>query len=177
MIINILCVIFVIILDLVTKAEVTALLQEKGGTIVLFDKFISLQEVRNEGASFGIFANNKFFLIVLPILLCLGLISYLVISYIKVIKKDKFNYKFLYKTNPLYIGISFIIGGGIGNLYDRIKLEYVRDFIKYDFIEAIIRRPFGVGNMADLLLVFGVFLIIIYMLISLIEENKNSKNV
>ncbi len=176
MIINLLSIIFVIVLDLVTKAEITSLLENKGSSIVLFENFISLQQVRNEGATFGIFANNKFVLIVIPIILCLGLLIFLTLSYIKEIKKEKFSYKFLYKTNPLYIGITFIIGGGIGNLYDRIKFSYVRDFIRYDFIEAITKKPFGVGNMADLLLVFGVFIIIIYLFIMLYQDYKKSKS-
>ena len=61
-----------------------------------------------------------------------------------------------------------IISGGAGNLYDRIFCDgEVRDFIQYMFLDKIWQplfdSNFGVGNIADIYLVLGVFMICVYI--------------
>ena len=55
------------------------------------------------------------------------------------------------------LGISFALGGGIGNIYDRLVYGSVTDFlyIDYYFIKT------GIFNMADLSIMFGMGLIVI----------------
>ncbi len=55
------------------------------------------------------------------------------------------------------IGVSFIIAGGLGNIYDRILYGSVTDFQYFDFV--IFHT--GIVNMADILVTIG-FLIIMY---------------
>ncbi|HPH46278.1 MAG TPA: signal peptidase II [Chryseolinea sp.] len=55
------------------------------------------------------------------------------------------------------IGLSFVLGGGIGNMYDRITYGSVTDFVHIDFI--IFQT--GVFNMADVSIMMGMFLILI----------------
>lgn len=55
------------------------------------------------------------------------------------------------------IGLCFIIGGGLGNIYDRILYGSVTDFLHIDFI--IFQT--GIFNMADVSIMFGMFLIIV----------------
>ncbi|HTH57917.1 MAG TPA: signal peptidase II [Cyclobacteriaceae bacterium] len=52
-------------------------------------------------------------------------------------------------------GICFFIGGGIGNIYDRIVYGSVTDFAHIDFV--LFRT--GIFNMADVSIVMGVILI------------------
>ncbi|HYV92465.1 MAG TPA: signal peptidase II [Chitinophagales bacterium] len=54
------------------------------------------------------------------------------------------------------IGLSFIIGGGIGNIYDRIVHGSVTDFLHINFV--IFQT--GIFNMADLSIMMGTFLIL-----------------
>ena len=56
-----------------------------------------------------------------------------------------------------FLGICFIIGGGIGNIFDRIWHGSVTDFIYIEY------QPFhtGVFNVADLSITTGALLIII----------------
>ena len=56
-----------------------------------------------------------------------------------------------------------ILGGAIGNLFDRLAFGYVRDFICYDFLYSMFDINFAVGNVADIYLVLGVFVLIIYI--------------
>lgn len=53
-------------------------------------------------------------------------------------------------------GLSLIIGGGIGNICDRIKYGSVTDFLHIDFV----LFKTGILNIADLSVTFGVFIIL-----------------
>ncbi|MEJ7558723.1 MAG: signal peptidase II [Pedobacter sp.] len=54
------------------------------------------------------------------------------------------------------IGAAFVIGGGIGNLYDRIVFGSVTDFLHIDFV--IFQT--GVFNLADVSIMFGMAMIV-----------------
>jgi signal peptidase II len=60
----------------------------------------------------------------------------------------------------LLIGISCVIGGGIGNLYDRMLHGSVTDFMHIDFV----LFETGIFNMADVSIMAGMFLCIWYSL-------------
>ncbi len=55
------------------------------------------------------------------------------------------------------IGLCFIIGGGIGNIYDRIRFGSVTDFLHIDFV--LFRT--GVFNFADVSVMVGVAILFI----------------
>jgi signal peptidase II len=59
------------------------------------------------------------------------------------------------------LGLCFIIGGGIGNLYDRIVYGSVTDFLHMDFV--IFRT--GIFNMADVSIMTGTLLILLHALL------------
>ena len=54
------------------------------------------------------------------------------------------------------IGAAFVIGGGIGNLYDRIMFGSVTDFLHIDFI--IFQT--GIFNLADVSIMIGMGMIV-----------------
>ncbi len=56
------------------------------------------------------------------------------------------------------IAISFLIGGGLGNMIDRALYGSVTDFLHIDF--GLIQT--GVFNMADVSVMVGVFVILVY---------------
>lgn len=60
-------------------------------------------------------------------------------------------------SNTTRVGLSFALGGGIGNIYDRITYGSVTDFLHIDFI--IFQT--GVFNMADVSIMVGMFLILL----------------
>jgi signal peptidase II len=63
-------------------------------------------------------------------------------------------------------GMCFIVGGGIGNIYDRIVHGSVTDFLHIDFV----LFETGIFNVADVSIMSGMFLVII----DLCFNRKNS---
>lgn len=122
--------------------------------ITLIEGFFRINYVKNYGAGFSILQNQKIFLIVIGIFATIGF-SYLLI---KSTNKETLN-------RICYI---LIIGGTIGNLIDRISLNYVVDFL--DFF--IFTYDFPVFNLADSFLTIGCVLLII----SILKESNHAKN-
>ena len=71
-------------------------------------------------------------------------------------------------TNIEYISISMIIGGTLGNLFDRVYHNYVIDFISLN----IFGYNFPVFNFADILITCGAIILIII----LIRSDKSANN-
>ncbi|MBX7241995.1 MAG: signal peptidase II [Bacteroidia bacterium] len=76
-------------------------------------------------------------------------------------------------TNSLIIGLSCIIGGGIGNLIDRILYGSVTDFMHIN-LGGIFRT--GIFNVADLSIMAGIFLTMIPMLFSKAPAESPKEN-
>ena len=117
-------------------------------TISVIDNFLTLTKVENTGAFLSLGSNmpvliKLFALNILPVLVMLwGL--YLVIA----------------KTNMsrlLVTGLCFVIGGGAGNLYDRIRFGSVTDFMHMNF--GLFQT--GIFNMADVSIMIGMGIILV----------------
>ena len=74
------------------------------------------------------------------------------------------------KTKTYTIGFGLILAGALGNFIDRIALGYVRDFIMFDFW-----KSFPIFNFADCLITVGAFVLMIYLIVDIIKDSKNSK--
>lgn len=123
------------------------------------DNFI-LTKVENKGAALSLGENlhptlKLVLLQILPLFVLAFLFRLLLI---------KNNY-----TASTIIGFCFIIGGGIGNIYDRILYGSVTDFMH---IQVGIFKT-GIFNMADVSVVVGVLLILMETLIS--NQRKKTK--
>lgn len=138
--------VLVIILDRITKVLALKFLLSKASVAVL--PFFSLTYVENTGSAFGMFQNaNLFLLIVSLLVLCLMLKWY----------KDIFALGGLARY-----GYFLIFSGAIGNIYDRIVLRHVIDFLDFHF--------WPVFNVADSAICVGAFLIGI----AILKEEKRS---
>jgi signal peptidase II len=60
-------------------------------------------------------------------------------------------------SKSMLLGFAFVIGGGIGNLYDRLVYGSVTDFMHIDFV--IFQT--GIFNMADVSIMTGMAIVII----------------
>ncbi|MBD5471720.1 MAG: signal peptidase II [Lachnospiraceae bacterium] len=111
--------------------------------------------LENRGAAFGMLQNQKvFFVFVAVIFLC-------VIAYVLV--KAPLEKKYL----KLHILLVMIAGGAIGNLIDRLRFDYVVDFIY------IVLINFPIFNVADMYVTFSTALLVIQVLFIYKENDFN----
>ena len=125
----------VLILDRAGKIFALRFLKD-GGARNLIRGLLSLAYVENRGMAFGMAQGRGWLLICLTSIIMIALLVYL-LSHEKESK--------LFRT-----GLWLLIGGGLGNLYDRIAYGFVVDFIRLDFIS------FPVFNPADIAVCTGV---------------------
>ena len=112
-------------------------------SIPIIDGLFNLTYVRNTGAAFGIFAGSAE-IFRRPFLI---LVSILASVFIIVMMK-----RLAEKETELVIGLSFILGGAIGNLIDRVIYGEVIDFL--DFYWRNYHWP--AFNIADSFITIGV---------------------
>ena len=124
--------------------------------IKIFPNFFSLYYLRNTGAAFSIFGNKILFLIIISII-CLIVLK----NYIKKLQRV---------TNLTIISLGILVGGIIGNLFDRVLRQAVIDYLSFNFFG----YSFPVFNLADIGITIGALLLIIDLLIEE-KEKKISK--
>lgn len=133
-------VIAVVALDRLTKNFFANLLNY-GESIPVIKNFFHFTLVYNTGIAFGLFKNHGFVFIVVPLIAIILLV---------------FNIYYYRQNNDalskMYIfAFSLILGGAIGNLYDRIMYGHVIDFIDF--------RVWPVFNIADSAITVGAVVI------------------
>lgn len=134
--------VFVAVIDQVLKYLVVNFLDKTNPTEIIPNLF-SLTYVENKGAAFGMLADARWIFITFTIVITAFLI------YILFKKRI---------TNKLFLtSVVLIIGGGIGNLIDRIFLGYVVDFLSISFFPPVC-------NFADYCITIGAVLLVIYIL-------------
>lgn len=143
------CIVLVLVLDLISK-HYLFLVDYKN----LIPNVISISSNGgNTGAAWGIFSGQRIALIIVSVVMIIALLI--------------FNY-FIKRKNTFYcISFGFIIGGALGNLFDRVFLGYVRDFIFLDFFPT-----FPVFNIADSFLTIGAIMMAIFILFMAGAKNE-----
>ena len=124
---------------------------------IVKDRFI-LTKVENTGAFLSAGSNLPEFIRVI----LLTVLPLLVLAY-------GLFYLYVNKALPrlMQVGICFLIGGGMGNIYDRIVHGSVTDFLHMDFV--LFRT--GVFNLADVSIMIGIGL----LLLQTIQAKKAEK--
>lgn len=113
---------------------------------ILIDGVLELSYLENRGSAFGILQNQKVFI------LFVGFVFLAVILFFMVkLPEDK-------KFNIVHICLAGIVAGGIGNMIDRFRFDYVVDFISFVLIH------FPIFNVADCYIVVSVFLLFVLFL-------------
>ena len=141
----------IVIIDVLTKRAVIAEVMLHGGINIL--PFLRLVYVENKGAAFGLFSNlgNNIFIV----------ISIITIAVIII-------YAFRFAKGLEVYAFSFILGGALGNLTDRLLLGKV-----IDFIDVFVGKwHWPAFNIADSALTIGIGLFIFLSLKS--EKVKTS---
>ena len=145
-------IIFTFFLDLVTKNyAINNLLLNHSITI---NTFLNFTLAFNYGAAFSFLSDaggwQRWFFVIFS-LIVISFISYILI-------KDK---------DSEYIAYSLVLGGALGNLYDRFLLGYVIDFIEFHYDNFY----WPIFNIADIAISIGIILLLYSMF------SKDSKKI
>lgn len=130
-------VVLIVIDQLVKWWTVSTFSLHTGQTVI--ENVFSFFYIQNNGAAWGMLSGNMVFFFMITILF-LGGIGYWFHKHPHS-KLEKMAY-------------SLIVAGAIGNFIDRVRLGYVIDMFRLDFID------FPVFNVADVCLTFGVCLVL-----------------
>lgn len=153
--------ILIILLDQITKILIT----QKDITII--PGMLSFSYTENTGVAFELLADNSKMVLISNIVWLI--INLLTILFLSLFKKF-FNERDRKITKKIENTLFFVIVGLLCNLIDRTTKGFVVDFIKIDIFD------FYVFNIADIVLVIGVVLLIIYVLELLcFNEKKKGK--
>jgi signal peptidase II len=115
---------------------------------VLIDGVLELQYLENRGSAFGMLQNQKVFILFVGIVF-LAIILFFLLR----LPEEK-------KYNIVHALLSMIIAGGIGNMIDRFRFDYVVDFISF----IVINYP--IFNVADCYIVvatIGLFIMFLFV--------------
>ena len=146
----------IFLLDRVSKTYVIYLNDKLLGIEILSSKFLNIRLIWNEGIAFGLLSfNDK---IIYNLLTFIIFIIILIIFFMVLKSYGLKKYSLL-----------MILGGAIGNVYDRIFYGAVPDFIDFH----IGNFHWFIFNVADIFITLGVIFMII---IEITGNNKNKKH-
>lgn len=143
----------VVIIDQVIKYFVAMYLPQ-AGVVAAIPHLLDLNYVENRGVAFGMFENMRW------IFVALTSVIIVILLYIIIFKKIK--------SKMFLISSALIIGGGIGNLIDRVLYGYVIDYLQLSFFSPVC-------NFADYAVTVGTVLLVIYLLFMSDSSKKENK--
>ena len=146
-----------VLVDQVSKLLVVRFLADVGSVDVIPGIF-RFTYVENRGAAFGMLSEHRWIFMVLSTVAIVALLVYL--------------WKFHPESYLACTAFSLIVGGGIGNMIDRVRLGWVIDFL--DFC-AFPKLWVWVFNIADACVCVGAGLLILWCVLSMIAEAKQKK--
>ena len=153
--INLIIILFIFVLDRLSKLYIIYLDKINNGSEIFQSKFLNIYLIWNEGIAFGLFSlDDKHLYNILTLII---LVVIIIILYLVVKNKGFKRYSLI-----------FILGGAIGNLFDRIFYKAVPDFIDFH----IENFHWFIFNVSDIFITVGVICMITLELIG-----KNDKNI
>ena len=157
---HLLIAIFVVLLDRITKLAVAKNISLHDSIQIIPD-FFRLTHVENRGAAFGLFADSpsewKVAVLVLFSVVALVIVTALL-------------WRNSHSMNTTGIGLSLILGGAIGNLWDRLFSGRVVDFLLF----YIGQYQWPAFNVADSAIVVGAGLLVIEILFTKAPAEKSA---
>ena len=151
--INSFLVILIFLLDRISKIYVIYLDKKFLGSAIFSSKYLNINLIWNDGIAFGLLSFDQESLYNL-----LTILIFLIIFFILVI---------IFKSSGLHqFALIMILGGALGNVFDRILYKAVPDFIDFH----VGNFHWFIFNVADIFITMGVIFMIIFEL-----SNKKEK--
>ena len=155
---NILLIFLIFLLDRISKIYVINQESKSPESEIFFSKYLNISLIWNEGIAFGLFSfeqNNLYnFLTILIIL---------IIFFIFVMTLKSYGLKKL--------ALIMILGGALGNVFDRIFYRAVPDFIDFH----VGNFHWFIFNVSDIFITIGIILMILVEIINKPEATNNEK--
>ena len=140
--------------DQVTKILAVNLLKP-AGTFPIMEGALHLTYSENTGAAFGMLKDARWVFMVFSSVAIIAILAYFFIA--------------RPKSRTVIISLGMILGGGIGNMIDRVFQGYVVDFIDFRIIN------FAIFNVADSCITVGAAILILSFLINEIGQALRKK--
>ncbi|TXI11290.1 MAG: signal peptidase II [Novosphingobium sp.] len=135
----------VAVVDRIVKAVMVGPLMLRDIGVIDLLPFFDLRYAENYGVSFGMFTATsmemRYGLIIVTALIALGVTVWMLRETLR--------------GDILALGL--VLGGALGNIYDRLTLGYVIDYADLHIGEW---RPFAIFNLADVAITFGVLILL-----------------
>ena len=144
----------IICLDQLTKWLAVVFLRGEA-SFPLWREVLHFTYAENTGMAFGMLKDHRWVFMVFSTLAIIGLAVYL--------------FRYRPEGRWMQISMAFIIGGGIGNMIDRIFLGYVVDFIDFTLID------FAIFNVADSFVCIGAGFLMLSMILDTVKEMRAEK--
>ncbi|MBQ3603500.1 MAG: signal peptidase II [Clostridia bacterium] len=141
--------------DQLIKLAVLASSLVSGGIYTVIPDILQLRYVENTGAAFSLFSGKTELLSVFTAAVLLA--GFVLIFTNKI------------KSKLVLTSVVMLMGGGLGNLIDRVFRHFVVDYIEVLFVD------FAVFNFADCFVTVGEFILIGYLLYDIIKDFKKGR--
>ena len=142
---DLLFLIILVVLDQITKYIAVIKLKNQPAFNII-DGVLEFNYLENRGAAFGMLQNQKMFFVFVAVIF-LGVITYVLVK----VPVEK-------KYNRIHVLLVLIAAGAIGNMIDRLRLDYVVDFIYFVLIN------FPIFNVADIYVTVSTLILVIQVL-------------
>ncbi|MBO4468647.1 MAG: signal peptidase II [Clostridia bacterium] len=147
----------IISIDQYTKALAVERLADSGNAQPFIKGILEFSLIKNTGGAWGILHDNTWILISVTLVVTVVIVALLL--------------KYGPGNKLVFWAATFVLGGGIGNMIDRIfKNGAVVDFLHFEFW-----KTFPTFNIADCAIVVGAALMVLYFMLDSIKEYKKRK--
>ena len=145
----------IFLLDRISKIIILNILEETWRVDIYINSFLNFYLVWNKGIGFGLLSSDQdFFYNIVTIFIVL--INFVIIYFLFKEKGSKFYF------------LIVILGGSLGNLFDRIYFNAVPDFIDLNYNG----YHWFIFNIADIFITIGIILLILAEFISYKKVNE-----
>jgi signal peptidase II len=138
----------IVLLDRLTKYWVSGHIEE-GDAIVVIRHVFRITHVRNPGAAFSMFTESARPELTRWVLAGFSVLAAVVVLFVIV--------RFGRRLTPTMVALALILGGTLGNLWDRLRTGLVTDFLEVH----IVHYHWPDFNLADSAIVIGGILLIL----------------
>jgi|TARA_B100000242_G_C42846140_1_gene392949 signal peptidase II len=145
----------IFLLDRISKILILNILNESGNVDIYINSFLNFYLVWNKGIGFGLLSSDHdFFYNVVTILIVI--INFVII------------YMLFKEKGIKYYFLLIILGGSLGNLFDRFYYRAVPDFVDLNYNG----YHWFIFNVADIFITIGIILLILAELMSYKKVNE-----